>query len=103
MFFLLRCVFWLGLLFSQIADREGQSLTHLAQPAAQQAQAGAARVAQAAADQCRAQPAACLAAAAKLSEAGRRLTNENAAPSQDSLRDEDRAPAWRSRELRKGA
>ena len=33
MSFLLRCLFWLGLAFSQIADREGASLAKLAQPA----------------------------------------------------------------------
>jgi hypothetical protein len=69
--FLLRCLFWLGLVFSQIAEHEGANLAVLSQPAAMAA--GAAdirrRAIDAAATACRDNAAACLAAASRLVQA----------------------------------
>jgi hypothetical protein len=94
--FLLRCLFWLGLVFSQIAQMEGSNAAALADAAARaaSAQAFAAGVAatQAGERQCRAEPAKCLALAAQFAGAAKA---ERAGSGHDSLTSADRAPAWR--------
>jgi hypothetical protein len=97
--FLLRCLFWLGLVFSQIAQLEGSSAASLASGAARDARsqiAGqTALIARSATDalerQCGADPARCLALARDAAAA----TARSAAPARDSLTAADRAPAWR--------
>ena len=119
MSFLLRCLFWLGLAFSQIADREGASLSTLAQPARQEIAAGAEQLTQRAVSACRDHAAACLALAAQAAQvgastaAGTRAAPGRAGGSQDqgagaragsdTLRAADRAPAWRLRHRNEGA
>lgn len=106
--FLLRCLFWLGLVFSQIAQHEGTygsalvgqatmaaggQVAKLGPLAAGQA-AGLGRMAANAAEQrCRAEPTACLALAAQAANA---LKPDAVAASSDTLSASDRAPAWRS-------
>jgi len=100
MSFLLRCLFWFGLALSQISEREGANLSHLAQPARDGLAAGAEQVKDRALASCRDNPQACLELAAK---AGALLAPapvlEKPAPEKpaggDTLRDADRAPAWR--------
>ena len=92
---LLRCLFWLGLVVSQISEREGASLGSLAQPARDGLTAGAEQMKDRAFAACRDNTAACLALAAK---AGTLLAPARPAPEPaggDTLRDADRAPAWR--------
>ncbi|MBB4197632.1 hypothetical protein CCR94_13135 [Rhodoblastus sphagnicola] len=117
MSFLLRSLFWLGLVFSQIADREGASLMTLAQPAGQQLAAGAEQMKQRAVESavasCRDNASACLALAARAAQI--HAPDPAPAPSRpaaepvvqaggrDTLRDADRAPAWRSRRANAGA
>jgi hypothetical protein len=123
MSFLLRCLFWLGLAFSQIADREGASLANLAQPARQQLAAGAEHLTQQAVSSCRDHAAACLALAAqaaKLQAPPAPLSRAAPQPGEtsaqeprgqravaregsDTLRAADRAPGWRLRRPNGGA
>jgi hypothetical protein len=119
MSFLLRFLFWLGLAFSQIADREGASLSKLAQPARQELTAGAEQLTQRAVSACRDHAAACLALAAQAAQvgaapsAGTRTAPERAGGDQDqgagarlgsdTLRATDRAPAWRLHHQNEGA
>jgi hypothetical protein len=93
MSFLLRCLFWLGLVVSQISDREGVSLASLTQPARDGLTAGAEQLKDRAVASCRDNTEACLALAAKAGGlmAPSRATEEP----KDTLRDADRAPAWR--------
>jgi hypothetical protein len=94
MSFLLRCLFWLGLVVSQISDREGSSLTSLTQPARDGLTASAEQLKDRAFASCRDNTEACLALAAKASG----LMTPAARPAEqpaDTLRDGDRAPAWR--------
>ncbi|MCW2272439.1 hypothetical protein GJ654_13020 [Rhodoblastus acidophilus] len=95
MSFLLRCLFWLGLVVSQISDREGLSLASLTQPARDGLTAGAEQLKDRAVASCRDNTAACLALAAKAGGlmAPARPADEPAGG--DTLRDADRAPAWR--------
>jgi hypothetical protein len=88
--FLLRCLFWLGLVFFQIAQREGADPSATMNPAvaSQTARLGQ-MAAKAAARQCEARPDACVAlagAAAKINLS---------APSRDTLTRRDRTTAWR--------
>jgi len=109
MSFLLRCLFWLGLVVSQISEREGASLARLAQPARQGLAAGAEqlkdRAVEAAVASCRENTAACLALAAKASglvaPAASRAAPEPGG--HDTLREADRTPAWRAPRARDGA
>ncbi|PPQ34892.1 hypothetical protein CH337_21200 [Rhodoblastus acidophilus] len=120
MSFLLRCLFWLGLVVSQIAEREGASLANLTQPAGRELAAGAEQMTQravdAAAAACRDNAASCLALAAQAAQL--RLPEAATAPSRpapaepigrdtlngrDTLSDADRAPAWRLRRANAGA
>jgi hypothetical protein len=109
--FLLRCLFWLGLVFSQIAQLEGSSAASIAGDAASDAQgrisrqvAGqtailAGKATEATERQCGGAPARCLALAAQAAAASARAV----APGRDSLTAADRAPAWRdARALRPG-
>jgi hypothetical protein len=113
MSFLFRSLFWLALVVSQIAEREGASLAGLAQPARQELAAGAEqmkeRAVEAAVASCRENTASCLALAA---QAARLSTPEPASRpgrqsakdvGQDTLREADRAPAWRLRRPNDGA
>ena len=112
--FLLRCLFWLGLVFSQIAQLEGtgaapffgqagalgQQAGVLGQQAGalgQQAGAWGQMAAQAAEKQCRANPAQCVAQARSVAKAALALNSakSDGAAGHDSLTSADRAPAWR--------
>jgi hypothetical protein len=96
MFFLIRCLFWLGMVFSQIATIESGGASHFAPQAARSVtalsqnalktavQAGA----EAATRHCASDPAACLSLAAQVTRK---------AASHDTLQAGDRAPAWRLR------
>ncbi len=104
MFFLLRCLFWLGLVFSHIATLEGTNAAAIAAQGAQAASASAngfGRIAtDAASRQCRAEPKQCLALAAqavRLSQNAGDLEQALATPSRDTLNSGDRVPAWRLR------
>jgi hypothetical protein len=113
MFFLLRCLFWLGLAFSHIAALEGTNATTLARQGASQMSESASGLGRAAMDaagqQCRAEPEKCLAFAAQVTEIGKAATlgkavakNSLAASvrevsSHDTLASSDRIPAWRLR------
>ena len=108
--FLLRCLFWLGLVFSQIAQIEGSSASSVAAQAAGQAAQTAAQAAargaggeasvaarmatQAVERQCRAEPGKCLATAAQIAGQASGAA-KLAAAGQDSLTAADRAPTWR--------
>lgn len=121
--FLLRCLFWLGLVFSQIAQLEGtgaapffgqagalgqhagarlgqQAGASLGQEAGawgQQAGAWGQMAAKAAERQCRANPAQCLAQASSVAKDALALNaaKGDGAAGHDSLTSADRAPAWR--------
>ncbi|MCW2286341.1 hypothetical protein M2323_002361 [Rhodoblastus acidophilus] len=99
MSFLLRCLFWLGLVVSQISDREGVSLASLTQPARDSLAAGAEQAKDRAFASCRDNTEACLALAAKASSlmTPARAVEEPA----DTLRGGDRAPAWRAPRAKK--
>jgi hypothetical protein len=91
--FLLRCLFWLGLAFFQIAQREGTNPVALFDPVAGQT-ASLGQMAKTATERnCRAEPDRCVALAA---EAARFAAIGAAAPSRDSLTRQDRAPSWRN-------
>lgn len=101
MFFLLRCLFWLGLVFSQIATLEGSGATALVRQTARAASGQAAtlsltRLGQSALDaagkQCADHADKCLALASQAAGLA-----QEAAPSRNSLNAGDRAPAWRPR------
>jgi hypothetical protein len=93
MFFLLRCLFWLGLVFSHIAGLEGLNVAAFANQGA----AGLGRAAMDAASQkCRAEPDKCLALATQAA----RLRQDAGDASRDTLNAGDRAPAWRLRTAR---
>lgn len=98
--FLLRCLFWLGLVFSQISQQEGtRALTFAA--AASEVGGRAADLAVNAAEQnCRAEPASCLALAAQAAlprsaDARPPSPRGGIATSQDNLSAADRVPSWR--------
>lgn len=99
MSFLLRCLFWLGLVVSQISDREGLSLTSLTQPARDGLAAGAEQLKDRAVASCRDNTEACLALAAKAS--GLMKPARPAELAADTLRDGDRSPAWRQPRAKK--
>jgi hypothetical protein len=129
--FLLRCLFWLGLVFSQIAEHEGANLAVLSQPAATTLAASAAdirrRAIDAAATACRDNTAACLAAASRAVQAqaaqigepspqaaqknlgpqkilgSQKILGLGGEPRRDTLRDAYRVPAWRLRPSKDGA
>lgn len=94
--FLLRCLFWLGLVFSQIAQLEGSSAASLAGDAARDAKGRIAdqtailarKATETAERQCGGDPARCLTLAAQAAAV-------TAAPGRDSLTAADRAPTWR--------
>ncbi|MGO8738332.1 hypothetical protein [Rhodoblastus sp.] len=90
--FLLRCLFWLGLAFFQIAEREGvdPSSAFNAAAASQTATLGQ-MAAQAATGHCQAHLGQCAALAARAA----RFKQIAAAPSRDTLTGRDRTPAWR--------
>jgi hypothetical protein len=94
MFSLFRCLFWLGLVFSQIAVQEGTDATALVRQTALAASHQAAGLGQNAVDaagkQCTTAPESCLALAAQAA----RL---NPGASRDTLNSGDRIPAWRLR------
>ncbi len=104
MTFLLRCLFWLGLVFSQISAQQGSNAVALAGGAARAAQTSAtslSRAAQtalmtAAIRQCRATPAKCMALATEAAEAAP-VAALQLRPSRDTLDAGDRAPVWRLR------
>ncbi len=91
--FLLRCLFWLGLVFFQIAEREGADPSGLLNPAAaSQTSSLGQMAAKAAASHCQAQPGACVALAA----AAAKFTKIDASsPGRDTLTGRDRTTAWR--------
>ncbi|MGO9388642.1 hypothetical protein [Rhodoblastus sp.] len=99
MFFLFRCLFWLGLVFSRIAGQEGFNAAALFDqraPIASESAASLGRLAlDAAGRQCRAEPEKCLALAARASRLAPPPASPNA--SHDTLSAGDRAPAWRLR------
>jgi hypothetical protein len=101
MFFLLRCLFWLGLVFSHIAEQQGfnpAGLLDRRQAVTNEAAAGLGRIAlEAASRQCRSEPEKCLALAARASRLAPQVSSPGAAASRDSLSAGDRAPAWRLR------
>jgi hypothetical protein len=94
MFSLFRCLFWLGLVFSHIAAREGADAAALLRQTAFAASHQASSLGQTAVDaagkQCASAPQACLALASQAA----RL---NPAGSRDTLNSGDRIPAWRLR------
>jgi hypothetical protein len=100
MFFLLRCLFWLGLVFSHIATLEGTNATALASQGARELSEGATTVGRmamdAAGEKCRAEPAKCSALAAQVSMLGKSAALEKTS-SRDTLNSGDRVPAWRLR------
>ncbi len=104
MFFLFRCLFWLGLVFSHIAGQEGFNAAALFgahAPIASESAASLGRSAlEAAGRQCRAEPEKCLALAARASRLAPQPAGANANSSRDTLNAGDRAPTWR---LRPGA
>ncbi|WP_296707612.1 hypothetical protein [Rhodoblastus sp.] len=109
--FLLRCLFWLGLAFSQIAQLEGTTAASLAGEATgaagDQAAALGQMAAQAAQETCRVEPAKCLELAARAGGAIKSgsVAREGSAKAsdtkrvdakgRDTLTQADRAPAWR--------
>jgi hypothetical protein len=97
MFFLFRCLIWLGLVFSQIAAQQGTDATALLGPAARAASQQTEDLGRTAMDaagrSCMSSPETCLALAAQAS----RLAGPNALPSRDTLIANDRIPAWRLR------
>ena len=98
--FLLRCLFWLGLVFSQIAQLEGTGAAPFfgqAGALGQQAGGWGQMAAQAAERQCRANPAQCLAQASSVAKAALALNSpkSDGPLGHDSLTSADRAPAWR--------
>ncbi len=92
--FLLRCLFWLGLAFFQIAQREGSAPAAFLPPAAAQTSA-VGQMAAAAGSHCRARPGACVVFAA---EAAKFARLDATAKSRDTLTRRDRAPSWRESE-----
>ena len=84
MFSLFRCLFWLGLVFSQIAALEGRDATALVRQAAL---AAAQQATEAAGRKCASAPETCVALAARFSPGA----------SRDTLNPGDRIPAWRLR------
>lgn len=94
--FLLRCLFWLGLAFGQIAQLEGTTAVALAGQATDAAGGQAAALgqmaAQAAQKTCKAEPAKCLTLAVQAAAADK---GESASKGRDTLTQSDRAPAWR--------
>lgn len=92
--FLLRCLFWLGLAFFQIAQREGSAPAAFLRPAAAQTET-LGQMAAAAGSHCRARPGQCVALAA---EAAKFARLDAAAKSRDNLTRRDRAPSWRDSE-----
>jgi hypothetical protein len=107
---LLRCLFWFGLVVSQISEREGASLASLTQPARQGLAAGAEqlrdRALEAAVASCRDNTAACLALAAQAGGLAAPAPAARPKPEpagRDTLRDADRAPGWRAPRANAGA
>ena len=104
MFFLFRCLFWLGLVFSHIAVQEGfnaAALFDTRAPMASESAASLGRIAlDAAGRRCRAEPEKCLAVAARASRLTPQPASLNPSASRDTLNAGDRAPTWR---LRPGA
>jgi hypothetical protein len=94
--FLLRCLFWLGLVFFQIAQREGADPSGFLNPAAaSQTSSLGQKAAKAAARHCQAPPGACVALAA----AAGKFTKIGAwSPSRDTLTGRDRTTARRQRD-----
>ncbi len=94
--FLLRCLFWLGLVFSQIAMRESADPAAFFSSANSVAQERGALLGHAATSavetQCRADPGKCLALAASATKV---LKTDASARSRDTLSGADRAPVWR--------
>jgi hypothetical protein len=107
MFFLLRCLFWLGLAFSHIAALEGTNATALANQGVRdlsERATGLGRMAvDAAGEKCRAEPEKCLALAAQAAAFGQGAAKKDAtvqareASSRDTLNTGDRIPTWRLR------
>jgi hypothetical protein len=95
--FLLRCLFWLGLAFSQIALREGGHPAAFIGLAATVATAQSASLGQVAPSvvetQCRADPGKCMALAASTTKL---LRTDAPARGRDTLSGADRAPVWRT-------
>jgi hypothetical protein len=88
--FLLRCLFWLGLVFFQIAQREGANPSAFVNPAAASQTASLGQMAaNAAARHCQARPGACVALAAAAAKI------DVSARSHDTLTRRDRTTAWR--------
>ncbi|MCI4677980.1 hypothetical protein K9U39_09595 [Rhodoblastus acidophilus] len=92
--FLLRCLFWLGLVFAQIAQREGPDPAAFVSPVAGPTAGLGQMAAGAAGDHCRANPAQCLALASSLSVMAK---IDAGATSKDTLTAADRAPPWKPR------
>lgn len=104
MFFLLRCLFWLGLVFSHIAALEGTNAAALASRSAQEARTSAGGIGRIALDaagrRCRAEPDKCLALAAqaaRLTQNAEAVEEAAANLGRDTLNSGDRVPAWRLR------
>ena len=92
--FLLRCLFWLGLAFFQIAQREGGGPQAFA-PAAAVQTATIGQMAAAARSHCRLHLGQCVTLAA---EAAKFAKFDATAKTRDTLTQRDRAPAWRETE-----
>ena len=94
MFTLFRCLFWLGLVFSQIAAQEGTDANALVRQTSLAATQQTASLGQNAIDavgkKCASAPGSCLALATQAA----RL---NPGASRDTLNSGDRVPAWRLR------
>lgn len=100
MIFLLRSIFWLGLVFTiapsnVLPDRSGAGRA-IADVTAETVGAVAASVPAIAQEVCRQSPANCLRAAAKLRSSSSMRTKSGRRRSADTLTDADRAPRWRS-------
>ncbi len=87
MFFLFRCLFWLGLVFSHIAALEGTDAGALVR---QSALAAGRQATEAAGRKCASAPETCLALAAQ-------AARSSSGASRDTLSSGDRIPAWRLR------
>jgi hypothetical protein len=96
MFFLIRCLFWLGLVFSHIAEQQGFDAAALFDQRPAMASLGGMAL-EAANRQCRAEPEKCLALAARASRLAPQAANANPSASHDTLSLGDRTPAWRLR------
>lgn len=96
MFFLIRCLFWLGLVFSHIAEQQGFNAAALLGQRPPVTGLGGMAL-EAASRECRAEPAKCLALATAASRLAPLAGSPTPPTSRDTLNSGDRAPAWKLR------